>query len=112
MKIENNYTNYELEKISPRTDQPAVEPGGESPSQSKSKSSQGTEGSARDAIVNLSQASKEALLIEKTISNTPDIRQDKVLALKEKIMNGQYKVDAQAIAEKMVDHFAEDVLPL
>jgi len=63
-----------------------------------------------DAIVNLSQASKEASLMETAIAEAPDIRQDKVLALKEKIATGQYELNPQAIADKMVDHFANDFM--
>ncbi len=111
MKIENNYTNYEVEKMSPRAGQPAVGPGESLQTAKNSPENEGPS-SIQDAVVNLSQASKEALLIDTTISNAPDVRDEKVLALKEKIMAGQYEINPQAIAEKMVDHFAEDFLTL
>ncbi len=109
MKIENNYTNYELEKTSLQSGQPVTDSG---EPLSESKGSPEVKGSTRDAIVNLSQASKEALLIETTIADTPDIRDDKVLALKEKIATGQYEMNSQAIADKMVDHFAKDFMTM
>ena len=108
MKIENNYTNYELEKR-PLPSGQSVTGSGESISESKKGSAEG-EGSIQDTVVNLSQASKEALLIETTIADTPDIRDEKVLALKEKIATGQYEINPQAIADKMVDHFAKDFM--
>ena len=85
MKIDNTYTNYELEKISPKAGKPVMATP-ESPSESGSPDKQGA---PRDAIVNLSQASKEASLMENAIAEAPDIRQDKVLALKEKTREGQ-----------------------
>ncbi|MFK5954416.1 MAG: flagellar biosynthesis anti-sigma factor FlgM [Desulfobacterium sp.] len=108
MKIENNYTNYELQKRPLGSGQP-VTGSGQSISESKKGSAQ-EKGSIQDAVVNLSQASKEALLIETTIADTPDIRDEKVLALKEKIATGQYEMNPQAIADKMVDHFAKDFM--
>ena len=106
MKIDNTYTNYDLEKISPKAGKTAVGTG-EQPSESASPDKQGA---TRDAIVNLSQASKEASLMKTAIADTPDIRQDKVLALKEKIAAGQYGLNPQAIADKMVDHFTNDLM--
>ncbi len=106
MKIDNTYTNYDLEKLSPKAGKPAMgttDPLSESGSPEK-------QGAPRDAIVNLSQASREASLMETAIAETPDIRQDKVLALKEKIATGQYELNSQAIADKMVDHFAKDFM--
>ena len=108
MKIENTYTNYELEKISPKVEQPAVGTG-----EALHDSGTTNKGAAtRDAIVNLSKASKEALLMETAIADTPDIREDKVLALKEKIAAGQYEINSHAIADKMVEHLTNDLMAL
>jgi len=108
MKIENNYTNYELEKRPLPSSQSVTGPG-ESNSVSQKGSSE-EKGSVQDTVVNLSQASKEALLIEKTIADTPDVREEKVLALKSKIATGQYEMNPQAIADKMVNYFAKDFM--
>lgn len=41
--------------------------------------------------------------------NSPDIRADKVAALKAQIQNGSYRVDAKAVADKLVDeHLGAD----
>ena len=66
--------------------------------------------SGQDTIVNLSQASREAQQIKKIISSEPDIREDKVAALKEKIESGQYKVDHNRVADKLVDAFLEELI--
>ncbi|NCN27015.1 flagellar biosynthesis anti-sigma factor FlgM [bacterium] len=46
-----------------------------------------------------------------TIKNTPDVRAEKVAALKAKVASGSYKVDSGALADKMInDSLAEDLL--
>ena len=65
--------------------------------------------SGQDTIVNLSRASREAQQIKEIISSEPDIREDKVAALKEKIESGQYKVDHSRVADKLVDAFLEEI---
>jgi len=106
MNIENTYPNYEMGKRPLRSDQPVSDNVG-SISESK-KSSIEDKGTNPDAVVNISQASKEAQLIEKTIAKTPDIRNEKVMAIKEKINTGQYDVNPQAIADKMVEYFTNN----
>lgn len=36
-------------------------------------------------------------------ANTPDVREEKVAELKKRIAEGKYKVDAKAVADRMVD---------
>jgi negative regulator of flagellin synthesis FlgM len=64
----------------------------------------------QDAIVNISQTSKEVRLAREIIGSTPDIREDKVAELKEKIEYGDYRVNNQAVADKLVDAFLNDIL--
>ena len=71
---------------------------------------EGKDISAQDTIVNLSQASKEAQQIKEIISSEPDIREDKVAVLKEKIESGRYKVDHNRVADKLVDAFLDELL--
>ena len=105
MKIENAYTAYEMDKAASK-----ISPLASTSGTPEAKPVQGKEPADNDAVVNLSNASREAQLIEKTVADTPDIREDKVMALKEKIEAGQYQVDAQATADKLVDHFTMDFL--
>ncbi len=61
---------------------------------------QETEG---DAIVNVSQRSKEVYKAQEVIQATPDVRAEKVQALKKKIENGNYQIDYDKTAEKMIE---------
>ena len=70
----------------------------------------GKDRSGQDTIVSLSQASKEAQQIEEIILSEPDIREDKVAALKEKIESGRYKVDHNRVADKLVDAFLDELV--
>jgi negative regulator of flagellin synthesis FlgM len=106
MKIDNHYTNFEFDKMPARAGQPAT--GAAGPTAANKTTAPEHADAARDAIVNLSQASKEASLIEDTIANTPDIRQEKVMAIKEQIAAGQYELNPSAIANKMVDQMVMD----
>lgn len=66
--------------------------------------------SEQDTIVNLSRASKEAQQIKEIISSEPDIREDKVAALKGRVESGQYKIDHSRVADKLVDAFLDEIL--
>ncbi len=58
--------------------------------------------------VNIS--SEASLLAEglKVANEAPDVRTDRVAALKAQIKNGTYKVDAKAVADKMLEANAEE----
>lgn len=60
--------------------------------------------------VELSDAVKEIQQIKNTVDNIPDIREDKVTALKNQIDNSTYNVNAEEVAEKMVAEFFLDIL--
>lgn len=63
-----------------------------------------------DAIVHLSQATREANAIRDLIASFPDVREEKVARLREKIESGDYRVDHEAVADKMVDAFLDDLI--
>ncbi len=52
--------------------------------------------------------SEELLRYKKRAKETSDIRQDKVDEIKKKIESGEYKVDAEAVAKKMLE-LAQDI---
>ncbi len=52
--------------------------------------------------VNLSTTAKDVQNLSNAISKLPDVREEKVQALKDQIEKGTYKVDAEKTAEKMV----------
>lgn len=50
--------------------------------------------------------------IKEAIANTPDVRSDKVAALRERIAAGNYQVDAQRLAGNMLNSaLREDIEP-
>ena len=60
-----------------------------------------------DAVVNLSQRSKEIQMARKVIESEPDVRFEEVQAIKKKIENGTYEIDYDKTAEKILKAFSE-----
>jgi negative regulator of flagellin synthesis FlgM len=63
-----------------------------------------------DAVVHLSQASKEAQAVEELLGSLPDVRDDVVASIRSKIETGTYEVKYEAVADKMVDAFLNDLV--
>ncbi len=61
--------------------------------------------------VELSAQSKEMQKIHEVLQTTPDVRAEKVAALKKRIEEGQYEVDSEALAEKMIKESILDLIP-
>ena len=108
MKIDDRILNYEISKHLPKSTLSGTE-GVESKQIYEKKKIEEQEGKEQDIIVNLSPASKEAQMIKEIISSEPDIREEKVSALKEKIASGNYKVDHEAVGDKIVDAFMDEI---
>ena len=53
----------------------------------------------------LSSAGKDIQTAKQAVKNSPDIRQDLVNSLKEKIDNGTYEVDVDDFAGKLMEKF-------
>lgn len=53
--------------------------------------------------VDLSGKAKEMAVMKNTIDQLPEIRTDKVRSIEKAVNNGTYKIDAQKIANKMID---------
>jgi flagellar biosynthesis anti-sigma factor FlgM len=49
------------------------------------------------------------LQILQIVQDTPDVRRDKVKKLKKRIEQGSYRVDADRIAERMLEEGLQDV---
>lgn len=64
----------------------------------------------KDDKVSLSRTSKEMQLAKKAVTEAPDIREDKVARLKQEIAEGQYDVNPDQIAEKLVGTIISDVI--
>ena len=104
MKIDSNYTNFDVDNLSQRTQNVPAEKTGQAENTRPSE----TEKASPDAVVSLSKASREAQLIEETIEKTQDIRQEKVDQLKQDISNNTYQINPGAIAGKMISHFTHE----
>ncbi|MGE5856273.1 MAG: flagellar biosynthesis anti-sigma factor FlgM [Syntrophaceae bacterium] len=50
------------------------------------------------------------LKILQIVQDTPDVRQDKVAKLRKQIEQGCYKVDADRVAERMLEEWLQDIL--
>ena len=62
-------------------------------------------------IVDISGKSEIFSFAKKNIENIPDIRTDKVNALKDKIENGEYKIDEEQVADKIIkDHIIDELV--
>ena len=105
MKID-NIVNYEIAKNLPNATS-GIAGEGQQPKDIKPEQS---ENGSRDAIVRLSQASKEVQLANKIISDTPEIRADKVAEIRDRIESGNYEIDHEKIASKLVDSNLEEIL--
>ncbi len=108
MKIDDKMLDHEISKHLPKSTQNATEKVGEKQVTDEQKTDR-SDRSAQDAVVNLSQASKEAQHIEAIVASEPDVREDKVAELKAKIETGKYEIDNEAVADKLVDAFVDEV---
>ena len=108
MDINNKIISYDIGKQLPQSTQKATEQI-DAKQSADSKKVEGAEQTAQDAIVNLSPALKEAQAAKKIIEAEPDVREDKVAELKERIESGKYKIDHEAVADKMVDSFIDEL---
>jgi flagellar biosynthesis anti-sigma factor FlgM len=63
-----------------------------------------------DAIVHLSQATREAKAIREFLGSLPEFRAEKVALMREKIESGAYEVNYEAVADKLVDAFMDDLM--
>lgn len=61
----------------------------------------GKQTSATDKV-ELSAQSKDLKKIRDVLAMTPDVRTERVAALKKAIEDGQYKIQAEAVADKML----------
>jgi negative regulator of flagellin synthesis FlgM len=108
MKIDDRILNYEISKQLPNSTQNAMEVNKEKQLSDQQQVEEKAQ-SDQDTIVNLSQTLKETQLIKEIISSEPDIREDKVSELKEKIESGKYTIDNDAVADKLVDSFIDEI---
>ena len=108
MKIDDRIITYEISKQLPKSTQNATGVNKEKQLSDEQKVEEKAE-SGQDTIVNLSTALKETQLAKEIISSEPDIRENKVSELKQKIESEKYTIDNNAVADKLVDSFIEEI---
>ncbi|MCI8408557.1 MAG: flagellar biosynthesis anti-sigma factor FlgM [Lachnospiraceae bacterium] len=64
---------------------------------------------SKDDTLEISQFGKELHVAKKAISETEDIRIDKVEAIKKQMQEGTYYVSDEALAEKILDNFVRGI---
>jgi len=64
----------------------------------------------KDAIVDISQRSREIQKIREALDKIDVIREDKIVELKDKIEKGTYQIDHEKVAEKMIDEFLSELI--
>jgi negative regulator of flagellin synthesis FlgM len=65
---------------------------------------------APEEKVNLSTKARDIQQLRDAVNQLPDVREDKVRELKDKVDKGAYDVNGQKIAEKMVSESLLDIL--
>ncbi len=96
MKIGNSGVNPNIADLQKSTDKADMV----SISSKKGRSPADLESSSK---VNVSQMAKDSSKIASLAKGAPDVDLEKVAKFKALINSGQYKVDANAIADKMID---------
>jgi flagellar biosynthesis anti-sigma factor FlgM len=108
MKIDGTIINYEIKKYLMKSTPNETRKLNENQSsvEQKVEANGQTQG---DTVVNISQASKEARLIREIVLSEPESREDKVSTTKENIESGRYTVDCEAVADRLVDAFIDEI---
>jgi flagellar biosynthesis anti-sigma factor FlgM len=65
--------------------------------------------STEDAIVHLSQRARDVQRAIEAMQSEPDVRSEKVQAIKKQIKNGTYKIDYDKTAEEMLKAFSDEI---
>ena len=76
--------------------------------QNQQRKAAGTEEpKARDTL-SLSREARAVKEVRELLQQTPEVREEKVAELKEKISSGEYQVPGEEVAEKMLQRMAVD----
>ena len=84
----------------------------ESGASGKAKASKAKKEGSRAAgdTVELSSRAKDVSKARAEVDRAPDIRTERVESLKEKVNSGEYKVDPDKVAQKIVDEYLPDLV--
>lgn len=59
----------------------------------------------KDDKLEISQTGKDINIAKKAIKESPDVREDKIEAIKKQMAEGTYSVSTEALADKILDGF-------
>jgi negative regulator of flagellin synthesis FlgM len=108
MKFDNRIINYKITKQLPQKTENDIEGMGVQKASNEAKI-EGKNQTQQDTIVNFSATSKDVQTAKEIIASEPKVREDKVSELKAKIKSGNYTIDNEAVADKMVDSFIDEI---
>jgi len=108
MKIDNGIIHYEINKQLPKHSQNEIE-GMREKQTSDEQKVEGKKQSGQDTIVTLSTTSKDVRTAREIIASEPDVRENMVSELKQRIESGKYVIDHKAVADKIVDSFLDEI---
>ena len=106
MKIDNVYPYDISQQHKPAASDPGPAGGRQAADDVKVSGQQ--EGTS-DTVVHFSEASRTAHAVREAVAASPDLRAEKVDALKKAVASGGYHVDPAAVADKLVDTLLDDV---
>lgn len=109
MSSDDELIPYEINKQLPRST-PNVMENPDAKTLAHEQKAEGIRGPDQNTIVNISKTSQKVRHIKELISSEPDIREDKVSALKERIVSGRYRIDHNRVADKLVDAFLDELV--
>ncbi|WP_029502249.1 flagellar biosynthesis anti-sigma factor FlgM [Lachnoclostridium phytofermentans] len=70
------------------------------------KVSKSYDGNKKDSV-EISQMGKDFQIAKQAVSAAPDIRQEKVEEIKQKLASGDYEISLEDLADKMIKDFFE-----
>jgi negative regulator of flagellin synthesis FlgM len=76
----------------------------------ESRQSEAVSDTTHNDKVSLSQASKEMQLAKNAVAESPDIREEKVMQLKQAIADGRYEMNSEKIADKLVGTLISEII--
>ena len=95
MKIENSVKSVTSSAVQQEPGRPGKEPAFEAPSSPVSTN------------VKLSSLSAQLQMIEKGLADTPEVDAARVAELKQAISEGRFKVNSEAVADRLIDTVKE-----
>ena len=100
MKIDSHIQMYDAVQNTRMNQAQGAAEGGQVPGGARNAE---RESVSTDPVIRFSEASRAANVAREAIATAPDMRTERVSALKEAIASGAYRVDQAAVADKLVE---------